>query len=107
MRKSVKIELKKDERAQLKKIIRSRRSTDKERLRATVILACDKGKDNKTIAQELAVNVKTASKWRRRFAEARLNGLLDHPRTGPKRKYDEKNAKRSLDITHWAGALYR
>ena len=51
-------------------------------LRSKIVLACAEGADNKTVAAELRCAAVTVGKWRRRFVEARLDGLVDEDRPG-------------------------
>ncbi len=51
-------------------------------LRSKIVLACAEGEDNKTVAERLRCSANTVSKWRRRFIEHRLDGLLDEERPG-------------------------
>ena len=53
----------------------------RDRLRAAIVLAAAAGQDNAAIARELGVCTNTVRKWRRRFAEGRLAGLTDAPRS--------------------------
>ncbi|MGI4946124.1 MAG: helix-turn-helix domain-containing protein, partial [Janthinobacterium lividum] len=48
--------------------------------RARIVLACAEGMQNKDVAVGLKLDVATAAKWRRRFAEHRVDGLRDEPR---------------------------
>ena len=50
--------------------------------RARVVLACAEGLDNQTVARKLRCSVGMVGKWRRRFLQARLEGLYDEPRPG-------------------------
>ena len=69
------------------------------------------GLENKAIVERLGADANTVGKWRRRFAERRLDGLYDEPRSGAPRKIgDERIAEiigRTLeetppDGTHWS-----
>ena len=80
-------------------------------LRARIILACGVGKTNTAVAQELRVTGATVGKWRRRFGEQRLEGLLDEPRPGAPRTVDDATVERVValtlesrprDATHWS-----
>ncbi len=44
-------------------------------LRANIILASARGRQNKQIAADLGTSKKTVSLWRKRFAEFRLTGI--------------------------------
>jgi Homeodomain-like domain len=48
--------------------------------RARLILACAEGKTNTVVATELGVTKQMVGKWRTRFCEQRVDGLLDEPR---------------------------
>ncbi len=60
-------------------------------MRARIILKCAEGRDNINVADELGVVQQTVGKWRKRFVERRLDGLLSGPRPGaPRRILDEQ-----------------
>jgi transposase len=61
---------------------RSARGPYRDRLRAKIVLAAAAGQANAAIAAELGVCTDTVRKWRGRFAEGRLPGLRDAPRSG-------------------------
>jgi transposase len=61
---------------------RSARGPFRDRLRAAIVLAAAAGQANAAIAAELRVCTDTVRKWRRRFAQSRLAGLADAPRSG-------------------------
>lgn len=51
-------------------------------VRARIVLRCSEGLTNMEIARRLGVTRETAGKWRKRFLDGRLGGLLDEPRPG-------------------------
>ena len=63
------------------------------------------------MAQKLGITKQTVGKWRSRFLERRLDGLLDEPRPGTPRKVGDEEVERVLtltlestprDATHWS-----
>ena len=68
-------------------------------LRARVILLCAAGRSNTEAAAELHITIQTVGKWRQRFIEKRLDGLLDEPRPGTPRKLSEAVVDRVLGLT--------
>ena len=71
-----------EEREQLTRDARRATSAQALALRSKIVLACADGEDNKTVAEQLRCSANTVSKWRRRFIEHRLDGLLDEDRPG-------------------------
>ena len=70
--------------------------------RARVVLACGEGLTNAAVASWCGVSVLTVSKWRTRFAEHRLAGLVDAPRPGrPTTDVVLSQAERA-ELTRWA-----
>ena len=91
----------------------SRRPTSAQALaeRSRIVLAAAEGLKNTEIADRLGVHRQSVTKWRNRFAEDRLDGLVDEPRPGrPRTLTDEKVDEviaRTLesspqDATHWS-----
>lgn len=76
------LELTKQEREQLVRWERRRKSSQALALRSRIVLACAQGRANKDVAAALGVSLPMVGKWRRRFCELRLDGLLDDPRPG-------------------------
>ena len=71
----------------------SRRPTSAQALaeRSRIVLAAAEGLKNTEIADRLGVHRQSVTKWRNRFAEHRLDGLVDEPRPGrPRTLTDEK-----------------
>src|SRR5438105_2991565 len=82
--------------------------------RARIILACAQGVDNSEVARGCRVMRQTVGKWRSRFLERRLDGLLDEPRPGAPRKLDDARIEeliattlneRPREATHWSTRL--
>ena len=77
------------EREQLQALTLGRKTAQALALRARIVLACAKGMDNKAVAMLQRVTQQTVCKWRRRFVEQRMDGLLDAPRPGAPRSIDD------------------
>ncbi len=71
-----------DEREQLTRWARRAKSAQALALRSKIVLACAEGTNNKTVAEQLRCSENTVGKWRRRFIEHRLDGLVDEQRPG-------------------------
>jgi transposase len=108
---AVAIELSEAERTALEMLSRRRRTAQGLARRAEIVLSAAAGLQNKQIAAQLRLDPTTVGKWRRRFAEHRLDGLYDEPRPGaPRRIGDEAVAetiRRTLEetptnATHWS-----
>ena len=77
------------ERKILKKRARGAKTPHRDRLRALIVLAAARGRDNARIAADLRVTVDMVRKWRGRFAGRGLAGLADLPRCGRPRWISE------------------
>jgi transposase len=72
-----------DERAQLERWSRRATSSQALALRSRIVLACAvPGAENKAVAAGAGCTAATAGKWRARFIERRLDGLVDEDRPG-------------------------
>jgi transposase len=76
------LELTSDEIEQLERWVRRRKSAQALALRSRIVLACATGLTNKEVAAQLGISMPTVGKWRSRFVESRLDGLIDEPRPG-------------------------
>lgn len=99
------------EREELERFARRARTNRSLALRAKIVLACIKYPSNKEVARRLHVNEKTVGKWRKRFIERRVEGLLDEPKVGAPRKFGDDEIEKVLvktleskpkGRTHWS-----
>ena len=65
------------------------KTAHRDRLRAQIVLAAARGRDNARIAADLGITVDTVRKWRGRFAARGLDGLKDLHRSGRPRRISE------------------
>ena len=85
------IELDDAERSALQARARRRKSLRADALRAEIVLLAAEGLTNVVIAERLGITRLMVATWRKRFAAARLDGLVEEPRPGAPRKIgDEK-----------------
>jgi transposase len=79
--------------------------------RSRIVLACADGVDNASVAAKVEVHPATVGKWRARFLERRLDGLVDEPRPGAPRTISDDDVERVIvrtledkptDATHWS-----
>jgi transposase len=108
---AVAIELSDEERAVLERWARRPTSAQALALRSRIVLAAAEGDTNTGIARRLGVTRPTVTKWRGRFAEYRLDGLLDEPRPGRPRTISDEQVEEVViktlestprDATHWS-----
>jgi transposase len=91
----------------------ARRPTSAQALaqRARIVWECAAGNSNTVVARKLRITGQTVGKWRQRFLEQRLEGLLDEPRPGAPRQIGDNQIERvvrltlestPVDATHWS-----
>src|SRR6476659_5013293 len=66
--------------------------------RARIVLLAADGHSTRSIAEEVGVQPRIVSNWRRRFADHGLGGLKDCPRVGKKPIYGKATNKRILAL---------
>ena len=81
------IELTDEERSELVQIARAEKLPWQEVQRARIVLYAADGLHDTEIAQRLDTTPGIVGKWRRRYAEDRLEGLRDRPRSGRPRRF--------------------
>ena len=62
------------------------------------MLLAAEGRSTRSIAEEVGVQPRIVSNWRRRFADHGLAGLKDRPRAGKKPIYGKATNKRILAL---------
>ena len=79
--------------------------------RARIVLTCATGLDNTTVAKKLRMAQPTVGRWRQRFIDKGVEGLLDEPRPGTPRTIGDTQVEtivtRTLEstprgATHWS-----
>lgn len=87
------------------------KTTQRDALRARIILRAADGEQNVSIARNLGISNQTVGKWRQRFAADRLGGLVDAPRPGQPRTISDQKVEevvtKTLESkpaarTHWS-----
>jgi transposase len=71
-----------EERETLLRWARRAKSAQALALRCRIVLACAEGLSNTQVADRLGISRMTVGKWRSRFIQRRLDGLVDEERTG-------------------------
>ena len=96
---------------ELSRWVRRRTTAQGLAFRAQIILACAQGESDLRVASRLNTTRETVGKWRRRFLQARCDGLLDEPRPGAPRQLGDEDVERVIamtlestpsDATHWS-----
>ena len=100
-----------EERETLQRWARRPKSAQALAQRSRIVLECASGSANTAVARKLGVTHQTVGKWRQRFVERRLDGLLDEPRPGAPRQVSDAQIERVVrltlesipaDATHWS-----
>jgi transposase len=103
-----------EEREKLEMLARRPKSAQAIAMRARIVLGCDSGVSNQSVAKKLHVTGATVGKWRERFVRQRLEGLLDEPRPGAPRSITDAKVEEVVtqtletipaNSTHWSTRL--
>lgn len=81
------------QRSVLERVVNKPTSAARDVLRANIILTLDEGKTVSATARECNSSNMTVRKWRDRFLENGLDGLVDAPRPGQPRKISDAKVK--------------
>lgn len=108
------LELTAEEREKLVLLARRPKSSQALAMRARIVLRCADGHANDEVAHKLGLSRPTVGKWRERFRERRMEGLLDEPRPGAPRKITDAQVEKVVTTTlesaptqgtHWSTRL--
>ncbi len=100
-----------EEREALERWTRRPKTSQALALRARIVLACAEGENNTNVGSAVGVHRGMVRRWRTRFLEKRLDGLLDEPRPGAPRTISDADVERVIartletkprDATHWS-----
>ncbi len=100
-----------EERSELRGWARRPKTAQAIAMRARIILLCAQEQSNQDVADDLGVNRVTVGKWRKRFLESGLDGLVDAPRPGAPRTIMDEDIERVIaktleetpkNATHWS-----
>jgi transposase len=98
-RPKVQLMLTTDERQTLEQWARRPKTAQAMARRARLVLACADGQTNQAVAAAFRTTGQTVGRWRQRFVEHRLDGLLDEPRPGTSRRTSDADVERVLALT--------
>jgi transposase len=107
------LSLRDGDRAELERLTRSSTAPAGIAARARIVLLSAEATPNHRIAEKVGVSRPTVNKWRSRYAERGLDGLVDDPRPGPARTVDQRRVitetltppPKRLGVTHWSSRL--
>src|SRR5437016_7851931 len=103
-----------EDREKLNMIARRPKSAQAMAMRARIVLSCEQGMSNSEVARKVHVTGATVGKWRERFRELGLDGLLDEQRVGAPRKITDRQIEEVVtktlesmpaNSTHWSTRL--
>ena len=100
-----------EQREQLQAWSRGAKTAQALAMRSGIVLLAGDGLSNTEIARRQGCSLPTAGKWRQRFLDGGLDGLLDEPRPGTPRKLSDRQVEQVLTrtlesqseaATHWS-----
>jgi transposase len=108
------IELSREERSELEKLLRRAKTPRAVYQRAQAVMLCAQGESNVEIAERLGVSSNSVCTWRGRFASQRLAALFHKARSGAPRLYGDDAISQLVKLTleskprgatHWSRRL--
>jgi transposase len=108
------LEIAEADREKLRMMALRPKSTQALAMRARIVLYGEQGMSNSAVARKLHITGATAGKWRERYGQSGLDGLLDEPRVGAPRKITDRQIEevvtKTLESmpasgTHWSTRL--
>lgn len=102
------------DREALETLLRSHKTPQSRVLRARIVLKSGAGESVESISASLGTSTKSVYKWRNRYVESGLDGLLDLPRSGQPKKLTKQDIEKVLTLTtkrvpheatHWSVRL--
>ena len=103
-----------EQRQDLESLLRSPKTAQDLASRAKIILLTASGKTAEDLIVELGTTFRTIYRWRKRFKEHGVQGLVDRPRSGQPKKLTDATVKEVLrmtveciphEATHWSVRL--
>lgn len=100
-----------EDREVLERFTRRRNTSQGLVLRSRIVLESATGATNMAVADKLGCTPQTVGKWRSRFIERGVDGLLDEPRPGAPRTISDEQVEQVIvktlndtpkDATHWS-----
>src|SRR6266481_8858105 len=100
-----------EQREELERWARRRSMAQALAMRARIILSCADGGNNMEVGSRLGMSRLTVGRWRARFIQRGVDGLLDEPRPGAPRKISDATVEKAVtltleskptDATHWS-----
>jgi transposase len=88
-----------EERSILEQWARRPKTAQRLALRSRIVLACANGLTNTQVTKRLGVTMPTVGKWRSRFVDDRLDGLIDEPRPGAPRSVTDAQVEQIITTT--------
>lgn len=91
--------LSREERSQLERFTSRPKTSQALARRCRIALGCADGLSDSEVAERERVSRQTVGKWRKRFLEQGVDGLLDEPRPGAPRKLTDEDIEKVITMT--------